>query len=341
MSIGPLMVDLEGLTLSTEEKQLIQRPMVGAIIFFARNFESRSQLQALVGEIRAIRPELLLCVDQEGGRVQRFRDGFTRIPPMQKLGRQLAAGEQGAEQLLRDCGWLMASEVLSCGVDFSFAPVLDLDQDRCEVIADRSFCDDPTLAAQAARYFMEGMHEAGMATTGKHFPGHGGVHADSHLETPYDERTLAAIRERDMLPFVMLRNELDAVMPAHIVFPNIDQHAVGFSPFWLQDILRTELAYDGVIFSDDLSMKGADVAGGYRDKAVAALKAGCDMVLVCNDRSGALEVLRVLEEESVKDGFAISHRLPRMAMRQKPKWDQLQKQLRWQQTVAQLQQLTG
>lgn len=330
------MIDLDGLFLTQDEQALIQRPMVGAIIFFARNFESRQQIQALVAEIRAIRPELLLCVDQEGGRVQRFREGFTRIPPMQVLGDRLVAGEADAEQLLRDCGWLLASEVLSCGVDFSFAPVLDIDRNQCEVIADRSFCDDPVMAAEAAQYFMEGMHEAGMATTGKHFPGHGGVRADSHLETPYDNRTLQEMHARDMLPFLVLSKTLDAVMPAHIVFPNIDADAVGFSRFWLQEILRKELAFEGVIFSDDLSMKGADVAGGYVDKTRCAMNAGCDMVLVCNDRQGALEVLAFLEEEKVEP----SARLATMKMRQQPDWPALKNDSRWQQTVAQLKLLT-
>ena len=330
--LGPLMLDLEGLALTGEESTLLKNPLIGGVILFARNFESRDQVQLLVNEIRSIRQSLLVCVDQEGGRVQRFRDGFTRIPPMQQLGGKLLKGETGAEQLLRDCGWLMASEVLSCGVDFSFAPVLDIDRDSCEVIADRSFADDPELVIKAAGYFVEGMHEAGMASTGKHFPGHGGVRADSHLETPYDERTLDEIRRRDIRPFEALSASLDAVMPAHIVFPNIDDRAVGFSEFWLQDILRQEMGYEGVIFSDDLSMKGADVAGGYADKARCALESGCDMVLVCNDRSGALEVLEYLEKATFKP----SERLGRMAMRKRPEWADLKANPRWLATVEQL-----
>jgi len=329
---GHLMLDLDGLTLSSDEKILITNPHVGGVIFFARNFQSREQIQSLAAEIRHIRPELLLCVDQEGGRVQRFRDGFTRIPPMQILGSRLGSNVPGSEQLLRDCGWLMASEVLSCGVDFSFAPVLDIDKDQCEVIADRSFADDPLLAIRAAQCFVEGMHEAGMASTGKHFPGHGGVRADSHLETPYDNRSLEDLRARDMQPFDALSKQLDAVMPAHIVFPNIDEHAVGFSDFWLQKILREEFSYDGVIFSDDLSMKGADIAGGYANKARSALDAGCDMVLVCNHREGALEVLSFLEQEN----YQPSRRLPRMRMQKQPTWEQLQTSERWGNTVQEL-----
>lgn len=334
--IGPLMLDLEGLALNLEEKKLIQHPLVGGIIFFARNFSDRQQLQSLVDEIRLIRPQLLLCVDQEGGRVQRFREGFTRIPPMQLLGERLLSGEPNAAQLIKDCGWLMASEILSCGIDFSFAPVLDVDFDQCEVIADRSFANDPAFVSEAAGYFVAGMHEAGMAATGKHFPGHGGVRADSHLETPYDNRSLDEIRCRDLAPFVALSGSLDAVMPAHIVFPNIDSDAVGFSRFWLQEILRADIGFEGVIFSDDLSMKGADVAGGYAEKARSALSAGCDMVLVCNHREGAFEVLSFLESERENGLFGPSTQLEAMRRRQQPEWSSLKQDQRWQLTVQKL-----
>lgn len=327
---GPLMLDLDGLSLTRDEEQLIQRSGVGGIIFFARNFSCREQIVELVGAIRAIRPELLICVDQEGGRVQRFREGFTRIPPMQSLGKDLSVS--GDDALLKDAGWLMASELLACGIDFSFAPVLDIDRDRCEVIGDRSFSDDPEVAIPAARAFIAGMHEAGMPATGKHFPGHGGVVADSHLETPYDDRSLEALRDRDLRPFVELSAELDAVMPAHIVFPNIDPDAVGFSRFWLQQLLRGELAFDGVIFSDDLSMKGADLVGGYADKAHCALNAGCDMVLVCNNRQGALEVLEFVETTDVVP----SPRLTSMLAHSKPDWQELVASPRWQSTAAKL-----
>ncbi len=332
---GPLMLDLEGLILTPDEEQLLQHPGVGGVIFFSRNFSSRSQIMDLVLQIRTIRPGLLLCVDQEGGRVQRFREGFTRIPPMQMLG-DLFPGDD-AEQLLRDTGWLMASELLASGIDFSFAPVLDVDRQSCEVIADRSFSDDPTCLVQAASAFIAGMHEAGMAATGKHFPGHGGVRADSHLETPYDQRSLQALRDRDLKPFVELSDTLDAVMPAHIVFPGIDADAVGFSRFWLQTVLRGELHFEGVIFSDDLSMKGADIAGSYAQKADSALQAGCDMVLVCNSRPGALEVLDFLESANITP----SHRLSGMLARQQPDWSSLLASGRWQATVAKLEELVA
>lgn len=344
MTLGPLMLDLEGLTLTTEETELIQNSWVGGVIFFARNFEHREQIMGLVAEIRAIRPELLLCVDQEGGRVQRFKEGFTRIPPMQVLGDQMCEhvargvdsgaaeheGADNAEAFLQDVGWLMASELLACGIDFSFAPVLDVDRVQCEVIANRSFSDDPEAVIFSARAFIKGMHEAGMATTGKHFPGHGGVRADSHLETPYDDRSLETLQGRDLLPFVHLANELDAVMPAHIVFPSIDEDAVGFSHYWLQEILRGELQFEGVIFSDDLSMKGADVAGSYADKARCALLAGCDMVLVCNNRQGALEVLDYLKNSGVEP----SSRLSTMSARQSLNWGTLISTERWLATSA-------
>lgn len=290
MSAGPLMLDLEGPGLSHEERDLLLRPEVGGVILFARNIISRAQISELCADIRELRAELLLAVDQEGGRVQRLREGYTRLPPMQQLGDLFRSDEEAGGQLLKDTGWLMAVEVIASGFDFSFAPVLDLDRGHCQVIADRAFGDQPELVSRAIGYFIEGMREAGMAATGKHFPGHGGVVADSHLETPTDTRSLEALWEHDLRPFKALMPSLQGIMPAHIVFPNIHSRAVGFSSYWLQDILRGELGFKGVIFSDDLSMKGADVAGGYRQKAEQALAAGCDMVLVCNNREGALIV---------------------------------------------------
>ena len=264
--------------------------------------------------------------------MQRFKEGFTRIPPMQLLGDRLSAAVPKADTLLRDAGWLMASELLACGIDFSFAPVLDVDRSQCEVIADRSFSDKPELTALSAQYFIEGMHEAGMAATGKHFPGHGGVRADSHLETPFDHRSLGDLEEHDLIPFTRLAASLDAVMPAHIVFPAIDSDAVGFSTFWLQKMLREKLQFDGVVFSDDLSMKGADVVGGYADKARCALQAGCDMVLVCNNRQGVYDVLNYLEGS----GVVPSSRLSKMSARETADWTTLVSDKRWQSTQSAL-----
>lgn len=294
MTAGPLMLDLMGIELSDEERDLLLRPEVGGVIFFARNIVSRQQITDLATEIAELRPSLLLAVDQEGGRVQRLKEGYSRLPPMQVLGDYYLREEVAGSQLLHDVGWLMAVEVIASGMDFSFAPVLDLDRNRCGVISDRSFGDDPGRASAAIQFFIDGMHEAGMAATGKHFPGHGGVVGDSHLETPCDKRDLASLRKHDLQPFKMLAPSLQGMMPAHIIFPNISAQAVGFSPYWLQEILRTELGFEGVIFSDDLSMKGADVAGTYQQKAATALAAGCDMVLVCNNREGALSVLDFL-----------------------------------------------
>ncbi|MCV6604478.1 MAG: beta-N-acetylhexosaminidase [Porticoccaceae bacterium] len=338
------MLDLEGTALSPDERSLLQQPQVGGVIFFARNFESRQQLCVLVQEIRAMRPELLLAVDQEGGRVQRFKAGFTRLPAMQKLGDYYASDSTSGLALCRDTGWLMASEIRACGIDFSFAPVLDLDKNSSKVIADRAFSDSVESMVVCAEAFIGGMAEAGMAATAKHFPGHGGVVADSHQQTPYDDRPMDVVRQRDLVPFARLVGAYQAVMPAHIVFPKVVQEPVGFSPFWLQQILRGELNFDGVIFSDDLSMKGADVAGGYAAKAAAALAAGCDMVLVCNCREGALEVLSYLKQEMKKEmqqdmQQQPPHRLERMRGGGPTDWQQLQASERYRNTQQQLQQL--
>lgn len=319
MNAGPLMLDLEGTELTVEERELLSHPVVGGVIFFARNFQSREQIVDLCHTIHELRPALLLAVDQEGGRVQRFTEGYTRLPAMATLAAASAAGPEPGTALVRETGWLMAAEVLASGVDFSFAPVLDVDSNHCAVIADRSFSDEPRQVAELAGIFIDGMHEAGMAATGKHFPGHGAVTADSHLEIPVDERSLDAIRDRDMVPFTVLGGRLDAVMPAHIRFPAVDEHCVGFSRRWLQQLLRAELGYDGVIFSDDLSMKGADVPGGYPEKAALALAAGCDMILVCNNRAGALEVIDYLERSAPRP----SHRLQRMKARRHWTWTEL------------------
>ncbi|MCA0901438.1 beta-N-acetylhexosaminidase [Microbulbifer agarilyticus] len=325
--IGPVMIDVDGLTLTDEDRELLRHPHVGGLIFFARNYENRPQLESLIAEIRAVRPEILLAVDQEGGRVQRFRDFFTRIPSMQAL------SAQANTQQLQDVGWLLAAELLAVGVDFSFAPVLDADDDFCRIVGDRSFAQDPLALCQKARPFIAGMHEAGMATTGKHFPGHGQVLEDSHEELPVDERDLETVLAADGVPFAecIAAGELEAVMPAHIRFAKVDENSVGFSRYWLQEILRKRLKFDGVIFSDDLTMEGAGAAGGYRERIHAALSAGCDMGIVCNNRQGAIEVLDALQDYSIDP--ASSERLSRM--RGQPKissWDALEKSDRWQKT---------
>lgn len=321
LALGPVMLDLESTELSPQERDLLRDPGVGGVIFFARNIVSRTQFLGLVGEVRALRPELLLAVDQEGGRVQRLRDGYSALPAMQRLGEAVAQDRAYGEWLCRETGWLLASEVLASGLDFSFAPVLDLDRDHCAVIAERAFHATPEIAIAAARACIAGMHEAGMAVTGKHFPGHGGVRGDSHLETPRDDRPLEVLRAHDLRPFVELAADLDAVMPAHIVYGRVDDRPAGFSPFWIQDVLRRDLGFDGVVFSDDLAMKGADPMGSYPDKARAAFTAGCDMVLVCNDRPGALEVLAALKGDATQ----ASPRLTRMRARANPDWVALER----------------
>jgi len=319
MAYGRLMLDLAGTELTAEEQQILQSPQVGGVILFARNIQSREQVTALNAQIRQASANLLIAVDQEGGRVQRLRDGFTPLPPMQLLADSVVQNSEVGVQLVRDTGWLMASEVLACGFDISFAPVLDVDRDTSSIISDRAFSDQPEMVITLAQAFIEGMNEAGMAATGKHFPGHGGIVADSHLEAPVDHRSWQQLLDHDLKPFVALSKQLAGVMPAHITFPAVDPDSVGFSGFWLQQVLRQQLSFDGVIFSDDLSMKGADVAGGYIDKAQLALNAGCDMILVCNCPEGAREVLQMMEHRSL----AGSDRIASMGATKSVDWDKL------------------
>ena len=336
-TLGPLMLDLAGTRLQAKERELIRSPEVGGIIFFARNFESRSQLLELVSDIRQVREDLLLAVDQEGGRVQRFKAGYTRLPAMQSFYPGFCRVPEATLSLVEDVGWLMAVELLASGLDFSFAPVLDMDTDRCAVIADRAFAEDAESVAALAGAFMRGMHDAGMATTGKHFPGHGSVSGDSHKVLPVDNRSLAEIEASDMRPFAALGSQLDAVMPAHIRFPMVDSlHTVGFSPVWLQQVLRIQLGFDGVIFSDDLSMEGASAAGGYAERASAALRAGCDMVLACNNREGAETIITWLASQA----HTPSRRLESMRARQQWCWDEVEASSRWQDTVSRLKAFT-
>jgi beta-N-acetylhexosaminidase len=336
-SHGRLMLDLAGTTLAEDEPALLCNPQVGGVILFARNVESRQQVEALVAEIRAVAPQLLIAVDQEGGRVQRFKQGFTRLPPMQQLCDLTYRDRVTGLALTRDCGWLMASEVIACGLDISFAPVLDVDRDTSSIIGDRAFSDQPQQVTDVAAGFIAGMNDAGMAATGKHFPGHGGIFADSHLEAPVDHRDWMQLSEHDLVPFVALADKLGGIMPAHITFPAIDPDSVGFSDFWLQQVLRDKLGFDGVIFSDDLAMKGADVAGGYVQKAQLALDAGCDMILVCNDRQGALQVLDFMTQQHVSG----SDRIKGMLKTKTLSWAQLENHPRRVATMAQLQNMNS
>jgi len=311
MTIGCVMMDLEGTELQAEECELLNHPSVGGLIYFSRNFESVEQITALSASVRAATDSpILISVDHEGGRVQRFREGFTRLPPIASLGQNYADDPLAALQAARKAGWLMAAEVRAVGIDFSFAPVLDLDYGTSGVIGDRAFHRDTKIVSALAQAYIEGMAEAGMAATGKHFPGHGWVKADSHLEIPRDERTAQQIMQEDMQPFCELfKGGLDAVMPAHVIYEQVDSQPAGFSKLWLQDVLREQLKFDGVIFSDDLSMEGASVAGGYSSRADWALEAGCDMVLACNNRKGVIDILDNAKLEIAAES---SRRLERM-----------------------------
>ena len=296
MPLGPVLLDLRGTTLADDERALLRHPNVGGVILFTRNFESPAQIAELVRQIHAVRePRLLVCVDHEGGRVQRFRSGFTRLPAARLFGHIYDRDARRGRQLAEAAGWIMASELRAVGVDFSFAPVLDLDRGISSVIGDRAFHSDPAAVADLAGAYVQGMRKAGMAATAKHFPGHGGVAADSHVAIPVDEREFAVVLKEDVLPFRRLfADGVAAVMPAHVSYPHADARPAGFSPFWLKDVLRKRLGFQGLVFSDDLSMEGASVAGDYLARAHAALDAGCDMVLVCNRQEAAVQVVEGL-----------------------------------------------
>jgi beta-N-acetylhexosaminidase len=331
MTLGPVMLDVGGLALTPEDRELLVHPNVGGVILFSRNYQSPEQLRALTAEIRALRhPELVIAVDQEGGRVQRFREGFTSLPPMHLLGRQYDLEHGRALELATACGWLMAAELRAAGVDLSFAPVLDLDYGLSEVIGDRAFHRDPQVVARLAGRFAAGMRHAGMAAVGKHFPGHGGVVADSHHALPEDRRAYADLLD-DMRPYETLIAEgLAGVMIAHVVYTRLDRMPAGFSRWWLGTELRVRLRFQGAIISDDLSMAGAAFAGSPAERALLALQAGCDVVLVCNDRSAAIEVVEALGDWCEP---AASLRLARLRGRGQLA-EALQNTVQWQRTVA-------
>ncbi len=296
MTLGPVMLDLSGTALNPEERERLRHPLVGGVILFARNYESTDQLERLTAEIHALRhPPLLVAVDHEGGRVQRFRAGFTALPPARLIGKHYDRHPRQALELAESCGYVMAVELRAVGVDFSFAPVLDLDRGLSAVIGDRAYHRDPQTCAALARAVVRGMGRGGMAAVGKHFPGHGGCAADSHTSLPVDERSFADLQAEDLVPFERLIHVgLAAIMPAHVLYPRVDGLPASFSRVWLRDILRGQLGFQGAILSDDLSMAGARTAGGIVERARAALSAGCDMVLICNDPAAAAQVLEGL-----------------------------------------------
>jgi len=323
------MLDVAGTELSAEDRELLLHPIVGGVILFSRNYLDPAQLQALIASIHGLRqPSLLVAVDQEGGRVQRFRSGFSGLPPASRYGMLYQQHPVRAREAAREAGWLMAAELGAAGVDFSFAPVLDLDYGISNVIGDRAFAGDPQVVAELAFAWTQGARQAGMASVGKHFPGHGCVSADSHLELPVDSRPFEELWQRDLWPFRhLIHNGIEGIMPAHLRFPSCNAEPAGFSRFWIQEILRQRLGYQGVVFSDDLSMGGAASTGDYQDRARAALEAGCDMVLVCNNRAGATSVIDGLGDRPDPVSQA---RLVRMhGRRGRPGWDRLREDPRW------------
>jgi beta-N-acetylhexosaminidase len=325
---GPVMLDVVGKTLNRDDKRRLAHPMTGGVILFARHYESRAQLVALTDAIRAIRPDLLIAVDHEGGRVQRFRtDGFTVLPSMGKLGALWDQDVLQATKVATAVGYVLAAELRACGIDMSFTPVLDLDYGHSKVIGDRAFHRDPRVVALLAKSLNHGLALAGMSNCGKHFPGHGFAQADSHVAMPTDERPLDEILGNDVAPYDWLGLSLSAVLPAHVVYPQVDTKPAGFSRIWLQDILRGKLGFEGAIFSDDLSMEAARQGGTLTEGATAALEAGCDMVLICNQSDEAEKVLKALRVRPSKES---RRRLKRMRPRGKAlSWSKLMDEPRY------------
>ncbi len=297
MSLGPVMIDVVGTTLTADDVRRLQHPLVGGVILFKRNYENNAQLKDLTAAIHEVRqPPLLIAVDHEGGRVQRFREGFTKIPPMREFGKIWDKNPKQARELAKKAGWILAAELRAHGVDFSFTPVLDMDYGDSQVIGDRAFHVNPQAISDLAFALMQGLKKAGMAAVGKHFPGHGFVAGDTHVSMPVDEREFDQIAQNDMQPFRMLIDDgLPAIMPAHVIYSKVDDKPAGFSSRWLQKVLRERLGFNGVIFSDDLSMEAASAGGDVTTRATAALQAGCDMVLLCNQPALADELLANLK----------------------------------------------
>jgi len=291
--LGPLIIDIEGIELNNQDLDILMHPLVGGVILFSRNYTDKVQVTTLVKQIKSLRkPDLLVCVDQEGGRVQRFKEGFTELPPLHTLGCLYDERPEQALTKAYDLARLMASELKPTGIDFSFAPVIDLFDSSSEIIANRAFHHDPLIITELAKSYIKGLHESGMIAVGKHFPGHGGVLEDSHLCLPQDKRCYQEVLELDLIPYQQLiHHDLDAVMSAHVLFSQIDTVPSGFSEFWLKTILRQKLAFKGIIFTDDLSMQGAVELGSVVDRTYMALHAGADIALICNDRPAVEQVL--------------------------------------------------
>lgn len=330
--MSTLLIDLNGLELTQEEVELLEHPLVAGLILFTRNFYDREQVTELVNSVRQrVKKPLLITVDQEGGRVQRFRGGFTQLPAMQSFA-QCYCDPLQQNQMAQEAGWQMAAEMTALGIDLSFAPVLDLGH-QCKAIGDRSFHEDQQQVTRLAGYFIEGMRQIGMATTGKHFPGHGHVLADSHLETPRDERAKVEIFAQDIQPFQWLieQKKLDAIMPAHVIYTQCDTQPASGSCYWLQEVLRGQLGFQGAIFSDDLGMKGANFMGDVVQRCQQSLSAGCDLLLLCNEREGVIQVLdKFKPQESAAQATQRRQRLQTLFNPRTLSWRELEKQARWQ-----------
>lgn len=352
---APLIIDIAGTELTTDDRRRLSNPLVGGVIHFTRNWHSRVQMRELNREIKSLRSDLLICVDHEGGRVQRFRtDGFTRLPAMGQLGRLWMQDAMDATQAATSAGYVLASELRACGIDFSFAPVLDLDWGESGVIGDRSFHRDPRVVALLAKSVMHGMLQAGMGNCGKHFPGHGYVKADSHVAIPVDRRGLKAILTEDAQPFEWLGGTLSAVMPAHVIYPKVDARPAGFSPRWLKEILRGRLGFTGAIFSDDLSMEAGRYIDGrllsFAQAALAALQAGCDLPILCNqsvgDKAAGLEQMLEDVGAALRSGHwtpdpqSNARRLFLLPTGDAPAWDVVISSPRYQAALRRLQTVT-
>ena len=310
------MISIDGMTLSSSDKDLIRNRHVGGIILFTRNFHSQPQIEELCSEIKNIKNNIIIAVDQEGGRVQRFNGEYTQLPSMQVLGNHCISNNNYS--FAADVGWLMSLELIASGVDISFAPVLDVDRNTSSIIGNRSFSNKPQNVVDIASHFIQGMSEAGMQATGKHFPGHGGIKEDSHIAEPIDIRSHNELMDTDLKPFIELKDKLSAVMTAHITYPDIDNVCVSFSKIWLKNVLQNNIGFNGVIFSDDLTMKGAGNTS-MDEKAIKALNAGCDMVLVCNDYKGANSVINRFEKEDID----LNSRIGMMQKTKTCNWDDL------------------
>lgn len=340
MNPGPITLDVVGQALNAEDRRRILHPLTGGVILFGRNFANRKQLTKLTADIKKLRPDVLISIDHEGGRVQRCKtDGFTHLPAMRKLGELWGAKHQSthaaesaalAMAAATACGYVLATELRACGVDFSFTPVLDLDFGRSGVIGDRSFSRDPQIVFALAKSVNEGLRLGGMANCGKHFPGHGWAEADSHIAIPVDERSLAQILNDDAKPYEWLDLSLSAVMPAHVIYPQVDKNPAGFSKVWLHSILRQELGFEGVIFSDDLSMEGASVAGTVVKGAEMALEAGCDAVLICNRPDLADQLLSKLKVSKQKQAESATRLNRLMPSSPAMSWEALQDEAEYQ-----------